>query len=136
MTHYLCSNEFMILIDVKFYSLLMAQIVPDVTVVSEIVNIAVAFRSSVWPLQTEFVSVNEFLSRWTSLCYGGSGWGCTLWSWKVAKSSLRLRKNDHRACNKRTYIPITVSPPSNFTRLQNMDTLLPPVFENPYKWIP
>lgn len=31
----------------------MAQIVPDVTVVSEIVNIAVAFRSSVWPLQTE-----------------------------------------------------------------------------------
>lgn len=49
MTHYLCSNEFMILIDLKFYSLLMAQIVPDVTVVSEIVNIAVAFRSSVWP---------------------------------------------------------------------------------------
>lgn len=27
----------------------MAQIVPDVTVVSEIVNIAVAFRFSVWP---------------------------------------------------------------------------------------
>lgn len=78
----------------------MAQIVPDVTVVSEIVNIAVAFRSSVWPLQTEFVYINEFLSRWRSLCYGGSGWGCTLWSWKAAKSSLRLRKNDHRACNK------------------------------------
>lgn len=36
----------------------MAQIVPDVTVVSEIVNIAVAFRSSVWPLQTEFVSMS------------------------------------------------------------------------------
>lgn len=36
----------------------MAQIVPDVTVVSEIVNIAVAFRSSVWPLQTEFVSLS------------------------------------------------------------------------------
>lgn len=32
--------------------------------------------------------------------YGGLGWGCILWLWKVAKSSLRLRKNDYRVCNK------------------------------------
>lgn len=79
----------------------MAQIVPDVTVVSEIVNIAVAFRSSVWPYKLNLSPCQWIFIKMDELVlYGGSGWGCTLWSWKVAKSSLRFRKNDHRACNK------------------------------------
>lgn len=49
----------------------MAQIVPDVTVVSEIVNIVVAFRSSVWPLQTEFVSL--------SMNFYQDGRACVIW---------------------------------------------------------
>lgn len=52
----------------------MAQIVPDVTVVSEIVNIAVAFRSSVWPYKLNlspcqwiFIKMDELVLWWVRM---------------------------------------------------------------------
>lgn len=50
-----------------------------------------------------------------------------------SEMSLRLRKNDHRACNK-DHILLLLFP--HHLILHGYKIWMPPVLENPYKWIP